>query len=69
MIGGPEDIEVWTGFNFPGRGNAYSSLKWNKNHFTGIDYDNKNKVKALYKFEGKEWAQDTAPELGNYDYL
>ncbi|KAH8881372.1 alpha-amylase-like protein [Thozetella sp. PMI_491] len=69
IIGGPEEIEVWTGFNFPGRGNTYSGLRWNKDHFTGIDYDHKHKVKALYKFEGKEWAEDTAPELGNYDYL
>ncbi|MBP6411312.1 MAG: DUF1939 domain-containing protein [Pseudarcicella sp.] len=26
---------VYTGFSFPGRGNTYSSYKWNKNLFTG----------------------------------
>ncbi|KAK3938965.1 glycoside hydrolase superfamily [Diplogelasinospora grovesii] len=68
-IGEAEEIQAWTGYNFPGRGSTYSPLKWNKNHFTGIDYDNKRRTNAVWKFEGKEWATDVDEELGNYDYL
>lgn len=62
-------IEAWSGYEFPGRGSAYSPLKWNKEHFTGIDYDHKTQSKGVWKFEGKEWAQDVDEELGSYDYL
>lgn len=47
----------------------YSPLKWNKSHFTGIDYNDKAKTKGVWKFEGKEWAPDVDEENGNYDYL
>ena len=33
------EIEGWTGFNFPGRGDKYSDFKWHWYHFTGTDYD------------------------------
>lgn len=29
------DIEGYTKFVFPGRGDRYSAFKWNFNHFTG----------------------------------
>lgn len=38
---GMYDIDGWTGFTFPGRGDKYSSFKWNFNCFTGVDYDAK----------------------------
>jgi alpha-amylase len=44
-------------------------LKWNKTHFTGIDYDHKTRENRLWRFQGKQWAQDVDEELGNYDYL
>lgn len=62
-------IEAWSGYEFPGRGSAYSPLKWSKEHFTGIDYDHKTRSKGIWKFQGKEWAQDVDEELGSYDYL
>lgn len=62
-------IEAWSGYEFPGRGSAYSPLRWNKEHFTGIDYDHKTQSKGIWKFQGKEWAQDVDEELGSYDYL
>lgn len=62
-------IEAWTGFHFKGRAGAYSSMQWNKAHFTGVDYDNKSKTNAVWRFEGKKWAYDVDEELGNYDYL
>ncbi|KAB5575296.1 alpha-amylase [Coniochaeta sp. 2T2.1] len=67
--GRPEEVEVWTGYEFPGRGERYSPLKWRAEHFTGIDYDQKSKSNVLWRFVGKEWAGDVDEELGNYDYL
>ena len=64
-----EEIEAWTGYSFPGRGQVHSPLRWNHTHFTGIDYDDRTKQNAVWKFRGKEWAVDVDEELGNYDYL
>lgn len=68
-ISGPQKIEAWTKFDFPGRGMKYSPLKWNKKHFSGVDWDQKTKSKGVYKFRGKQWAHDVDEELGNYDFL
>lgn len=65
----PKTIEAWCRYDFPGRGSTYSPLKWNKSHFNGIDYDQITKTKGVWKYEGKEWAQDVDEELANYDYL
>ncbi|BEI84455.1 hypothetical protein CcaverHIS002_0410590 [Cutaneotrichosporon cavernicola] len=70
-VGEMHNIQGWTKFTFPGRGDEYSKLKWNFNHFTGVDYDDKTKTKAIYKIqgEGKSWARDVDDEHGSYDYL
>lgn len=68
-VGGPEEVEVWTGYDFPGRGKTYSPMTWRAEHFTGIDYDQKTKSNLIWKFVGKSWAHDVDEELGNYDYL
>lgn len=73
----PKIIESWTRFSFDARGNKYSSMKYNKAHFSGIDWDGKSREKAIFKFVGtrpdgskKDWAKDVArSENGNYDYL
>ncbi len=41
-----QTISAWTVFNFPGRNNKYSEMKWNWQHFDGTD----GKL-----FEGKNW--------------
>ncbi|KAM7221889.1 glycoside hydrolase family 13 protein [Rhypophila decipiens] len=64
-----EEIETWTGWSFPGRGSTYSPMKWNREHFTGIDYDHLKRENGVWRFEGKQWATDVDEELGNYDYL
>lgn len=41
-------------------------------HFTGVDYNARNKKKGIYKILGpdnKDWARDVSKENGNYDYL
>ncbi|EXJ61117.1 hypothetical protein A1O7_05270 [Cladophialophora yegresii CBS 114405] len=67
------ELETWTKFTFPGRGTKYSDMKYNWTHFSGVDYDSRNKEHGIFKFvgEGKrsDWAHDVSKELGNYDYL
>lgn len=64
-----ELIEAWTKFTFPGRNNKYSSFKWNWTHFDGVDWDEKNKRSALFKFDSKDWNTGVDLEFGNFDYL
>ena len=68
-ITGEETILAWTKFTFPGRNNKYSDFKWDKNHFDGVDYDERSKRSSIFKFEGKEWNGSVDGEFGNYDYL
>ncbi|KAK4149463.1 alpha-amylase [Chaetomidium leptoderma] len=67
--GGVGVIGAWTGFEFPARKGRYSGMRWNKEHFTGVDYDDKTQKTGVWKLEGKEWAEDVDEELGNYDFL
>ncbi|AZB44170.1 alpha-amylase [Bacillus sp. FJAT-42376] len=68
---GDYQIQAYTGFNFPGRGNTYSSFKWNWYHFDGTDYDQSRNLNRIYKFRGtgKAWDWEVSSEYGNYDYL
>lgn len=70
-ISEPHTIEGWTGFNFPGREGKYSEFEWNHNHFSGIDYDQKEDKNGVFKIigEGKYWSDGVSNEKGNYDYL
>ncbi len=67
----PQEIEGWTGFDFPGRNGKYSDFKWNYNHFSGVDYDNITKTEAIYRIigENKGWNLGVSNENGNFDYL
>lgn len=62
-------ILAWTKYTFPGRGDTYSSFKWNWTHFHGVDWDDRNGVNSIFKFYGKRWDEDVDKENGNYDYL
>ncbi|KAG2414898.1 hypothetical protein HFD88_006086 [Aspergillus terreus] len=66
-----QDIEGWVGFDFPGRGDRYSSMKYHWSHFSGVDWDESRKEKAIYRVvaDKKGWAKDVSLENGNYDYL
>ena len=65
----PYQIGAWTKFNFAGRGDKYSSFKWNSSHFDGVDWDQKYCESALYKFADKNFDWKVDSENGNYDYL
>ncbi|MCG8460524.1 MAG: alpha-amylase [Holophagales bacterium] len=65
-------IDTWTVFDFPGRGNTYSSFKWRNYHFDGTDWaQNLQESNTVYKFRGvgKAWDWEVSTEFGNYDYL
>lgn len=69
---GDYSIQAYTSFNFPGRGNTYSSFKWQWYHFDGTDWDDSRKLSGkVYKFRGtgKSWDWEVDGENGNYDYL
>ncbi|KAF8910672.1 glycoside hydrolase family 13 protein [Gymnopilus junonius] len=70
--GRPRDIEGWTAFDYPGRGDQYSVLKWSREHFTGVDWDHKTRTNAIYRITApghKGWSRNVDSELGNYDFL
>ncbi|KAI9730853.1 MAG: hypothetical protein M1834_005571 [Cirrosporium novae-zelandiae] len=71
VITDPYDIEAWVGFDFPGRGDKYSSQKYHWYHFTGTDFNAENKKKAVYKIcgDGKHWSASVDKEQGNDDYM
>ncbi|GAA0076127.1 alpha-amylase [Clostridium sp. CTA-5] len=69
IIEDAKDIKAFTVFNFPGRGEKYSSYKWKANDFTGVDFDDLNKHEGIFKFSNKQWSQDVDNENGNYDFL
>lgn len=62
-------IKVWTKFTFPGRGDKYSSFKWDWTCFHGIDWDENTKQASIFKFYGKKWDEQVDKEKGNFDYL
>ncbi|KAG0268046.1 hypothetical protein DFQ27_007675 [Actinomortierella ambigua] len=67
----PREITAWTKFTFPGRKDKYSDFKWHWFHFSGVDWDDAAKRKAVFKIKGefKDFAQDVDNENGNFDYL
>lgn len=71
QISEPFDIEGFTKFTFPGRGDKYSSFQWNYTHFNGTDYDHKTGNTGIYKIlgENKDWNNNVDDEKGNFDYL
>lgn len=70
-IGDPREIEAYTSFEFPGRGNKYSPFKWHWQHFSGVDYDRITGDTCIFRImgEGKGWSQGVDHENGNYDFL
>lgn len=70
-ISKPFEIEGWTKFTFPGRGEEYSSFKWDYTHFNGTDFDAKENRNGVFRIvgENKSWNENVDSEFGNYDYL
>lgn len=68
-ISGEQKILAWTKFTFPGRQGKYSDFIWTAKDFSGTDWDERTKRKAIFRFAGKHWNTETDSENGNYDYL
>jgi len=70
-ISDPFEIESYTKFTFPGRGEKYSAFKWNFQCFSGVDFakDQEEGVYQIINDHGDGWDEMIAPEKGNYDYL
>ena len=63
-------VHVWSKFTFPGRGGKYSRFTWDHRYFTGTDWvEDAQSADRIYRFTDKQWAPETDPENGNYDYL
>ncbi|KAG2058648.1 glycoside hydrolase family 13 protein [Suillus hirtellus] len=65
-------VKGWTAFDFPGRLGKYSSMRWNSNHFTGLDWDELTQTKGVFRISSeihKGWSRWVDTENGNYDYL
>ena len=69
-------IKAQTGFKFPGRRKRYSAFKWNKDHFLGVDVNERKSdfrlpdgSRPVYKFVERSWPTDVDEEHENYAYL
>ncbi|KAG2147559.1 glycoside hydrolase family 13 protein [Suillus clintonianus] len=65
-------VKGWTAFDFPGRLGKYSSMQWNFNHFTGLDWDELTRTNGVFRISSerhKGWSKWVDSENGNYDYL
>lgn len=71
QISDVREIEAWVGYDFPGRGEKYSKLKYHWYHFSGVDYDQKTGSKGIYKIlgENKGWSESVDTADGNADYM
>jgi alpha-amylase len=69
-IGDLQTIEAFTHFNFPGRNNKYSELKWHWWHFNAVDHNAlDDETDAIYLFEGKSFDVNVDLDKGNFDFL
>ncbi len=72
FISEPFEIDAYTVFNYPGRQGKYSQFEWNKECFSGIDWDAATGEQAIYSIinsHGDDWEEVVDDEMGNFDYL
>ncbi|WDF46899.1 alpha-amylase [Chryseobacterium sp. KACC 21268] len=65
------EIESYTKFTFPGRGDKYSNFKWDFTCFSGVDYAEglDQAIFQIFNDFGDGWDEIVDTEKGNYDYL
>lgn len=69
-LGDSRKIKSWTGFDFPGRGDKYSSMKWHWWHFDSVDYNSYDpNFRAVWRMTEKNFETKVDLQSGNYDYL
>jgi alpha-amylase len=63
-------IKAYTRFDFPGRKDAYSSMKWFWWCFDSLCYDHNTQSKdQIFRIKDKHFETEVSHEHGNYDYL
>ena len=69
--GPTREVEVWTRFDFAGRGGTYDDRTLDHRHFDAVDFDERrpDEWDTIYLFEGKSFDDHVADEFGNYAYL
>jgi alpha-amylase len=68
----PYEIRSYTKFTFPGRGDKYSTFKWDFTCFTGVDYAEGEEGNGIYRIindYSDDWDEMIDDEMGNYDFL
>lgn len=68
-IGAAREIDAWTSFTFPGRGNTYSGFQWHWYHFDAVDFDQRTGERSIFRLRDKTFQTPVDPERGNFDYL
>jgi alpha-amylase len=68
FTGDPEQVDAYTRFTFPGRGQQHSDFIWDYRCFTGISADEHIGMVMQEHHDG-EWEEMLEEEMGNYDYL
>jgi alpha-amylase len=69
-IGGLQEIEIYSRFVFPGRGDKYSSMKWSRWNFDSVNHNMLNPGDGIiYLLEGQSFEKFVDLEKGNYDFL
>jgi alpha-amylase len=69
-LGPARVIKAWTKFDFPGRGDKYSDMKWYWDHFDSVDHNiNEPDYKAVWRMANKDFETKVDLEVGNFDYL
>ena len=70
VIGDRREIETYTKFTFPGRGDKYSSFRWDADHFDAVNHNAYDwNDHSIYRLTDKEFQTDVDPRHGNYDFL
>jgi len=71
-ISEPHEIEAYTKFTFPGRNGEYSKFIWDRQCFSGVDYDHRKQESGIFNFlseYGDDWENMIDDKKGNFDYL
>ncbi len=70
-VGPTREVEVWTRFDFAGRGGRYDQRTLDSRHFDAVDFDGRapDQHGAIYLFEGRRFDEAVDEEYGNYHYL
>ncbi len=69
-LGEHRQIEIYTKYTFPGRGNKYSSRQWHWQDFDAVNHNaNDWNDHHIYRLKDKKFQTDVDPRHGNHDFL